>query len=264
MYQQVITGVLFAAIISLFSFRLRLLTKSGSVAQFVLGAVLLGVGGWKWTFPILVFFLLSSLLSKFGKHRRASAELFFDKTAHRDAWQVLANGGIAGLMVIWWALSPADEMYVAYLGAVAAMTADTWGTEIGTLSRSSPRLITTFEVVEHGRSGAISVAGFLAGIAGCGVIYLSAIPWLEEFSASVLVSVFAGGIIGTLADSLIGATVQCRKTCDVCGRIVECEQHCGKETRRKGGIEWIGNDQVNLIASVIGAAAALACYLILA
>lgn len=260
MFLQALTGILFAAIISLFSYRFHLLTKSGAVAQFVLGSVLLGVGGWQWTFPILTFFLLSSLLSKFGKNRRAHAELYFDKSSHRDAWQVLANGGVAGLLVIWWSVSPSGEVYVAYLGAVAAVTADTWGTEIGTLSSTPPRLITNFAEVEHGRSGAISLTGLLAGVAGCGVIFMSALPWLGVPSVPILISVVSAGLVGTVADSYIGATVQLRKACVVCGRIVERDEHCGAATKRQGGFEWIKNDQVNLAASAIGAFTAFLIY----
>ena len=65
--EQLLTGIVFALIISLVSFRFKVLSSSGSVATFLLAAIIYGIGGWKWTIPILIFFITSSLLSKIGK-----------------------------------------------------------------------------------------------------------------------------------------------------------------------------------------------------
>ena len=56
---------------------------------------------------ILTFFILSSLLSRLGRSAKARYDLIFEKGSRRDHAQVLANGGIAGaLMVLTLALIP--------------------------------------------------------------------------------------------------------------------------------------------------------------
>ncbi|MEK9136831.1 MAG: DUF92 domain-containing protein [Bacteroidota bacterium] len=254
MNSQILVGLIFAAIIAPISYRLRLLTIGGAIAEFILGFVLLGLGGWQWTVPMLAFFIFSIALSRFGKARKQYLRSVFDKSSIRDAWQVLANGGVAGIIILLNTFASADISFVAYLGAIAAATADTWGTELGTISSSLPRLITTFKRVERGRSGAISAAGTLAGLLGASVIYLTGLAWIESgYYGRALCAVVAGGVAGSLADSILGATAQIQYQCSACGAIVERKTHCGLKTGRISGFFWLSNDAVNFFSSVAGA-----------
>lgn len=253
MTERLLIGLLFATIISISSYLARFLTISGSVVQFILGTILLGLGSWQWTVPMLVFFILSSFLSKFRQHHRSAVESIFEKSSRRDAWQVIANGGVAGVITLFWFFTKNDVLYIAYLGSIAAATSDTWGTEIGTLSRSSPTLITTLRRVEAGRSGAISLLGIVAGMVGSFTIWLSSLPWLSSNQyAIVLLATIFGGMIGSLADSFLGATLQIQYRCSVCDSLTERRIHCGGETQIESGLRWIENDQVNLICTLAG------------
>lgn len=79
-----------------------------------------------------------------------------------------------------------------FIGALATMTADTWATELGTLSRIPPRLITTGRVIAAGSSGGVSVLDTLAAVAGGATIGLAAelvpnqLPWWIALSRSGL------------------------------------------------------------------------------
>jgi uncharacterized protein (TIGR00297 family) len=252
---QFVTGVGLGLLIAILSFRVRFLTASGSVATFLLASFVYGVGGWKWTIPILTFFVLSSLLSNLGKKKKASLATVFEKTSTRDFGQVAANGGVAGILVLLQYLFQNVNFYPMYLGAVAAVTADTWGTEIGTFFRGKTISIISFKNVEPGTSGGISVAGVFGGMLGSLVIASSALYWVLDFKTVFVVVV--GGIFGSTIDSLAGATVQASYRCGNCGKSTEKTIHCGAPSVMMGGIRWINNDVVNWLCALSGTALAM-------
>jgi uncharacterized membrane protein len=66
-------------------------------------------------------------------------------------------------------------------------------------------------------------------------------------------------LVGSFADSLLGATVQAIYHCGGCRVETERRRHrCGMETRLVRGWRWLNNDAVNAIASAVGAGVALA------
>lgn len=256
--EQFTIGAVLAGAVAYGSYRARFLALSGSVATFLLAVVVFGVGGWKWTVPIVVFFVLSSLLSKLGKARKAIAEAAQEKGSTRDYAQVLANGGIPGLLVLAWLLFPSGNWYVAYLGAIAAVTADTWGTELGLLGRGRTVLVTTFRPVSPGANGGISVLGMVGGLIGASLIAASAAPFVD--STSMVPLVVAAGLAGSLIDSAVGATLQAQFRCIVCAKQTEKRRHCGEETAYDRGLRWISNDVVNWMCAVGGAITAVILF----
>ncbi len=100
-------------------------------------------GTWFTTLVLLAFFIPSVALSRIGRARKKQL-IDIGKGGARDAWQVLANGGVATLALAFALAGGAtDLLFAAFAGAYAAATADTWGTEIGTLARGMPRSILT-------------------------------------------------------------------------------------------------------------------------
>ncbi|HTX17664.1 MAG TPA: DUF92 domain-containing protein [Bacteroidota bacterium] len=247
-------GIFFAGVVALLSFTFRFLSASGSAATFLLATVIFGLGGWTWGIPVLVFFVLSSLLSKLGKEKKAQFHLLFEKSDKRDAGQVAANGGMAGMVALGWYVAPAwPYWYAVYLSSLAAVTADTWGTEIGVLARGKPRSIRTLRPVDTGTSGGVSLAGILGGALGALAVAVSGLPWqggiggFGEVGAIVLAGVFA-----SLVDSFLGATLQAQFRCVKCGKITERRLHCGEPTAHVSGFLWLDNDVVNWCCAAAG------------
>lgn len=249
---QFTIGVLLGIVIALASFRVKALTLSGAAATFLLASVLFGFGGWKWTVPILAFFILSSALSKRRSAGKSAAEGMFEKSGTRDLAQVFANGGVAGILVVLAFIFPSVDFFPIFLGSIAAVNADTWGTEIGLAANRPPVLITNWKRVEAGTSGGVTYPGLMAGIAGSTVIALSGLPWTGP--AIIVAAVIAAGIGGSLIDSLIGATLQAGYRCPVCGKETERRSHCRNQpTVHRRGIVWIDNDVVNWVCASSGA-----------
>ncbi len=261
MVSQLLFGALFACVVAAGSYALRFLALSGAIATLLLGVIVFGIGGWQWAIPIVTFFLLSSLLSKHGRSRKERFDAVFGKSYTRDWSQVAANGALAGVLVLLSALYPVYDFYPIYLGAVAAVTADTWGTEIGILTKGKTCSILSMQPVAPGTSGGISEQGTVAGATGAILIALSGYAWFSDLRTAIIVAL--AGVIGSLGDSLIGATIQVQFRCEVCSKQTERLIHCGKQTTQISGVPWINNNVVNLICSVVGALAAWAFLLLL-
>jgi uncharacterized membrane protein len=84
-----------------------------------------------------------------------------------------------------------------------------------------------------------------------------ALPFAEAytlFPIKFVVAAVVSGAIGSLADSLIGGTIQSQYRCSVCGKTTERKRHCdGHVTELVQGYRWINNDVVNFAASIVGA-----------
>jgi uncharacterized protein (TIGR00297 family) len=249
--QIAVAGLASAAISSL-AYRVRSLTTSGAFAAFVVGTVMFGVGGLSAAAVLLTFFITGSLLSRLGAERKRNLA-DWGKQGARDARQVLANGGVATVCIALHSVA-GTTLFGAFCGALAAATADTWATEIGTLS-SRARSILTWRPVTRGESGGISLLGTSAQIAGAAVIAAVSVGvHLAPFWP-----VLAGGVVGGFFDSILGATAQALRWCPQCNRRCETNPHtaCGSQTMMLRGLRWIDNDAVNFLATLCGATIAV-------
>ncbi|HZO87147.1 MAG TPA: DUF92 domain-containing protein [Chthonomonadaceae bacterium] len=251
-------ALLLSAAFALLSWQARWLTRSGALSTFVVGFIVFGLGGGKFTVPLLTFFLSSSLLSRVGRAHKAAAHARADKGAIRDAGQVWANGGVAVAVVLLytyavrhWPAYQTRALLILYLAALATVNADTWATEIGALSRRAPRLLTNWRPVAPGTSGAITGLGVLAALCAAVVIPLSALG-LWRLDAAEFIAVAWAGFLGSLMDSVLGASVQAQYRDPATGEFTERRETVGRQTVRVRGVPWINNDVVNFLASIGG------------
>lgn len=254
MLENLALSALISVVISGLAYWRDSLSLSGAAAALVVGTLTLGFGGWIWGVLLGIFFITSSLLSHYKEAEKEQVAEKFDKSHRRDYGQVLANGGLGALIAFMNFVAPNPAWFLMFVGIMATVTADTWATELGTLSSQAPRLITSGQRVEVGSSGGVSMLGTLVSIFGGLVIGLAAgflDPLIEPAVGIVIGAV--SGLIGSLVDSLLGATIQQVYYCDACQKETERKIHtCGSETQSLRGWYWLNNDMVNLISSMIG------------
>ena len=189
----------------------------GIMIAFALAALLLFFGkgiyvaGGLFIAMMLEFLLFSAITTWIGKPLKKRLNLYESSRGYKN---VVANGAGPLLFALLFYLSNSPLMrYVAIIGflaAIAAITADKFSSEIGVLD-GTPVMITTLKHVKKGTSGGITAIGVAAGAFGALLVSVSSLaypgflaygPLFSPFV--VLASCTAAGIIGTLADSVIG------------------------------------------------------------
>ncbi len=261
-------GLALSLVIGMIGYRHGALSGSGVAGALITGTLIFGLGGWEWGILLVAFFVSSSALSFYHARDKQRLAEKFAKGHRRDLGQALANGGLAALVAVLSHLLPplsgggqgGGLWFVACAGAMAAVNADTWATELGVLSPYPPRLITTGQRVEVGASGGVTWLGTAASLGGAlligllGGLGLLVLGQGWASAGALLVAATVGGVVGSLADSLLGATAQAIYWCDACEKETERQVHrCGTQTRLLRGWRWLGNDMVNFIASAMGA-----------
>lgn len=272
---RLLAGLLGSGLIAAAAFRARSLSASGAWSAVVMGTGFVALGEPVWFGVLISFFVSSTLWSRWKrKHRaKASAEAKYEKTGRRDAGQVWANGGAGLALCAAHAIWPDQGWLYAYIGIMAAVNADTWATEIGALSRTAPRSVTSGKPVVAGTSGGVTPLGSAAALAGA--VFIGAVaalllaapqqadaaagtPGGGAAAAAYIAAAAAAGLAGAFADSLLGATGQAMYRCRVCGSETERAAHCGSAAERVRGFAWLNNDRVNLLSSLFAGLLAFA------
>jgi uncharacterized protein (TIGR00297 family) len=191
------------------AFSLGAVNRSGAVAGAMVSFVLCAAGGFAALAPLIAVFVLSWLTTKIGyqrKERIGAAE----KIEGRDAFQVLANLGVAAGCAILYAFEGKVIFLLAVAASLSEAAADTVSSEIGQLSHEKAWLITTWRPVPAGTDGGVTVLGTVSGVAAAIVVSAVCIlggmvPW-KRAGVPILAA-----FCGTLADSFLGAVFERRK-----------------------------------------------------
>ena len=214
--------VLILFILGFITYQRKSLDLFGSAVMIIMGIVIIFSAGTNWLLLIILFLVMSLLATKYSKKYKMSLGEF---EGRRTSKNVISNGVVTCFMAAF------GGYYLpfvgGFIGAIATATADTLASEIGVLDQN-PRLITTFQKVNPGTNGAVSVLGTAVGIAGAAVIGIAAyfLGIMPNALSAILVSIISG-TVGCFMDSILGALFE-----------------------NQG---WITNEHVNLIATVVGA-----------
>lgn len=205
-------------IFSIIAFKKKSLDKEGVLFANIIGIlayILLGINGFA---ALIIFFVAAELCTRIG---RKDKKVSYEK---RTIGNIFGNSAPSIICLVL-------GFPIGFFGSLSAALADTLSSEIGSLSKSKPVLITNWgKKVEPGTDGGVSLHGNLAMIFGAliiAVFFFLFNPTAKVFNTTILFGIiFSAGIIGSTVDSLLGATF---------------------ERKRK-----LDNTQVNFIASAIG------------
>ncbi|MGM0125952.1 hypothetical protein IGI37_003353 [Enterococcus sp. AZ194] len=258
LFYRALFGAVVCIIFGFFAYLTKQLTLSGTIALFFVGILLTTFGSWISWCLMLLFFLSSGLIHLIKKRFfTAHQDLIAEKGHTRDAQQVLANSLPAVLSLLLYAYTSNELFLVGYVAGIAGATSDTWASEIGQLSPSTPRSILTFKQLPTGTSGGITGLGTLASVGASFLISISF--WLlfslsqmnGLISASYFLIPFFSGILASVFDSLLGASLQARYECVVCHQWTEQTVHHGQQTHLIKGLRWLDNDKVNFFSGLL-------------
>ena len=196
------TTVAFAA----FARLLRGATSAGAAVGGLICFALMLAAGWGGFAGLCAVFLLTWMATRLGYRRKqqlGSAE----RRGGRNAGQVLANLGVPALAAVLYVKLHEPRLLLAMAAALSEVAADTLSSEIGTVLGGTPRLVTTWKAVCPGTDGAITAFGTLiAAIAALSVALVCAMTGVV--STRQLVPCVGAALLGTLVDSLLGATLE--------------------------------------------------------
>ncbi|KJE90655.1 hypothetical protein, variant [Capsaspora owczarzaki ATCC 30864] len=277
-----LTAVLVSSAVAGYGLKRNSLSRSGAALAMVVG-YLTSLAGFRFFAVLLFFFLSSSKLTKFGAKQKQKLEDGFVEGGRRTAMQVFCNGGVATMLAYCYVVFVGGDqpcldrarfpletaICAAFVGHYACCNGDTWASELGILSKTPPRLITTFKPVPAGTNGGISLLGTGASVAGGASI--GAVMWLawllrnlvyEQLGHHELVRAtdqcppqwplivlgLVGGLVGSIVDSLLGALLQISFYDSKANKIVAAYND---STKHISGIDVFDNHQVNFLSAFV-------------
>jgi uncharacterized protein (TIGR00297 family) len=206
----------------------------GTLAAHLLGIFLFGILGPDWGIPVAFFFVTSVIFTRINGrvHRKMHG------AGRRNIWQVMANI-MAGVVFSVCFLIYSQPIFIyLFVSAVAAVTADTWASEIGPIFHKKCLSLSGWRIAASGVSGGISMAGTLAAFSGSFLVAL--VAWAGFFPERDFLMVLflaLAGFLASFVDSALGAFV---------------EPHLDNMkyfTRGTGSESLSPNDVVNILAS---------------
>lgn len=218
---------------------LKSLTPQGYLHAMALGTGLWATLGWRgWTLCVL-YLVLGQLVTKIRfaeKEKRGIAESRGGRRGPENVWGSAATGLACAICAsqgaTFWGFT-SELFLLGYVASLSTKLADTFASEIGKAYGKTTFLITTLERVEPGTEGAVSAEGTAASVLGG--LLLSLYGWgIGLISAPAIPMSVAAAFIATNIESLLGATVQ-----------------------GKPNLEWLTNEVINFINTLIGAVLAI-------
>jgi len=155
------------------------------------------------------FFLLGTMATSWKFKQKAEHGFAEKNHGRRDIFQVIANGGVAGLLACIALIFPQHNELILLMiaSSFSAATADTLSSELGTLYGSRFFNVITFSPDKRGENGVVSVEGLLIGLAGSCLI-ATIYAGFNFFEWHYVLIIVIAGTAGNVIDSILGATLE--------------------------------------------------------
>ncbi|KAM4838916.1 transmembrane protein 19 isoform X1 [Urocitellus parryii] len=252
-------------------FKKKSLDYSGALGGLVVGFILT-IANFSFFTSLLMFFLSSSKLTKWKGEVKKRLDSEYKEGGQRNWIQVFCNGAVPTELALLYMIEngpgeipidfskqyTASWMCLSLLAALACSAGDTWASEVGTvLSKSPPRLITTWEKVPVGTNGGVTMVGLASSLLGgtfVGIAYfLTQLVFVSDLDISAPqwpIIAFGGlaGLLGSIVDSYLGATMQFTGLDESTGMVVNNPTNNAKHI---AGKPILDNNAVNLFSSVL-------------
>lgn len=249
------------------------LNRGGALMAFMAGFITM-LCSYSFFLAMAAFFYSGSKVTKYKSHLKQKLEEDYKEGGQRTWVQVFTNGFVGVTFALHHALDSGFEevpldfegnfhstwLAIAVLSAFACCNGDTWASEIGSVAGPSrPRLITSWEEVPAGTNGGVTLVGTLSSIVGGAIVglgYYTGIVLTFAYNSRppcqwfVIVVGAIAGFVGSIVDSLIGATLQYSGYCKKSKRVVNVPS---PTVERISGASILSNEAVNLVASSITA-----------
>ncbi|KAF4532227.1 hypothetical protein B566_EDAN004313 [Ephemera danica] len=232
-----LVSTLLPILIAVWGLKKRSLNISGALFGLLVGFVLT-LSSYCFLACLLTFFVTSSKATKFRADKKKKMEKQFKEGGQRNWLQVLCNGGLATELALLYIIdSGCGERPVDFASDYRA----SW-LGLGIL----------------GTNGGVTVGGLIVSLLGglaVGGAYYVAVSQCVDSSVllaappqwPLLVAGAMAGLLGSLLDSVLGATLQFSGVEDRTGCIVEVP---GKGVKHVSGVQVMDNHSVNLVSSI--------------
>lgn len=207
---RVILALVVSFVFALSAWRLRQITTTGAAAGFVLSVAIYMAFGYKSFLALLCFFVLGAATTRMGYEGKLARGIAERRRGARSWREACANLLAAAFFAVLVITTPHQWAFLAAMvAALAEAAGDTVSSETGKWLASRAYLITTLEPVAAGENGGVSAAGSAAGAVASAIVVV--VSWALGLCAGwTCATVFGAAIVGNLADSLIGATIERR------------------------------------------------------
>lgn len=188
--------------------------------------------------------------------RKAREEGLYPHVGARGIVQVLSNALPALVFGLVYFLTGITPFFMASVATVIAGVADSFASDLGIVGEGKVVSVLTFKEVQRGMSGGVSIFGtlsaFITSLVGAVALFL-----VGEVGVHGIWIISLSAFLGTLTDSLLGASVQRAYKCTVCGKFTERKEHCDAHTELVKGLSFVDNNLVNLLSLTIAGGIAL-------